>query len=159
MTATRKNPRIKRLIEWIIFYVLVIVTFLMFIYMQAKDVNTLGFTTGQIDLTTSKSKYTVSDSISYTITNNLASSIVIDSSCPSEPLHIYKWDNSTWTRIHDTASITACGAIPTQQSLVPGTSVTRTFDAWKIYSRNQAFTVLSHLLPITPACRTPIFKL
>lgn len=127
----RKIRRTKRLIEWIIFYTLLIVTFLLFMYMQAKDVNTLGFASGQINLTTSKNKYTVGDSIAYTITNNLATSVVITSSCPAEPLHVYKWDNGQWSRIHDTATANSCTTIPSQLSLASGKSITRTYDAWK----------------------------
>lgn len=131
---TLRNIRRKRavkLVEWIIFYTLLIVTFMLFIYMQANDVNTLGFSSGQINLTTSKNKYTVGDSIAYTIKNNLSVPIVITSACPVEPLHIYKWSNGQWTRVHNTASATTCNSLPAQQSLAPGTSLTRTFDGWK----------------------------
>lgn len=130
-TKSTRRQRISKLVEWILFYTLLIVTFVLYMYMQASGVNTLGFATGQIELTTSKSKYTVGDSISYTIKNNLSVPIIVTSSCPAEPLHVYKWANNQWTRIHDTAATTACSTIPAKQSLAAGASLTRTFDSWK----------------------------
>lgn len=131
MMLRHNSIRVKRLAEWIFFYCLLVAVFALFIYWQAKDVNTLGFLSGTIDLTTSKTSYTVGDSIAYTITNHLQDPITIPSTCPAEPLYVYKWQNSQWNRIHASASQSACVTVPKQISLAPGASTTQTLDNWK----------------------------
>ena len=133
MSAQRRptSARIKRFIEWGIFYILLIAAFALLIFWQAKDVNTLGFLNGTIDLTTSKSSYTVGDSIAYTITNHLKDPVTITSACPAEPLYIYKWQNSQWNRIHANADKTTCATVPAQIILTQNASTTQTLDNWK----------------------------
>lgn len=125
------NRRFRRIMDWSIFYILLIAIFALVIYWQAKDVNTLGFAKGTIDLTTTKSKYTVGESVAYTLTNKLQETLTLPSACPLEPLAVYKWDNSKWTRIHATTDANTCVTMPAQTNLAAGASITQSFDSWK----------------------------
>ena len=125
----QRNKR-KRLICWIFFYILLVEGFVYLFYSQAVKVNTLQFDTGQLQLTTSKVKYTVGDSISYTLKNNLAHAVSFENACPQEPLYVYSWENNAWVRIHDTAAISACANMAKQTTIQAGATYSETFDNW-----------------------------
>ena len=130
LATIRERNKHKRVFGWIFLYVVLIATFVFSVYWQAKRVNTLGLASGRLQLTTSKSTYTIGDSISYTLKNNLEKPITLVTSCPQEPLYVYSWANNAWARIHDTATASACSGEPPQQTIPVGGSYTQTFDKW-----------------------------
>ncbi len=129
ITVRERNKR-KRIINWALFYIAVIGFFGYFIYQQAININTLDFAHGTLQLTTPKTKYTVGDSISYTLKNGLSESISLASTCPAEPLFVYEWTNNAWVRIHDTAKASACNGVPAERTIPAGGSYTQNFDNW-----------------------------
>ncbi len=106
----KKKNKYKRILAWTLFYILVFIGFLVAIYWQSNKVNSLEFPQGQILVSTSKTNYTVGDTINYTITNKLVNPITLINHCPNEPLHVYVWKNYQWVRIHSKEKSSLCGA-------------------------------------------------
>lgn len=133
MTADRnmrQRNRRKRFAGWTLFYAVVFAVFLLVIFWQARRVNTLEFPRGQLELTTSKTKYTAGDTVTYTIKNGLSTSVKLVSRCPQEPLHVYQWKNNQWARIHDTAKSSVCNGQPNQTVVQSGGSFTGNYKNW-----------------------------
>lgn len=128
--AARERNRHKRLVGWVFFYLLVVVAFVFAVYLQARRVNTLSFASGTLQLTTSKTKYTVGDPISYTLKNGLNQPITFANACPAEPLYAYSWTNNSWVRIHDTTPASSCAGEPKQRTIPAGGSYTQSFANW-----------------------------
>lgn len=147
MTANqtvRHRNRLKRIVGWIFIYLLIFAAFMAVMYRQAIKVNTLDFPKGQIQVTTSKTKYTVGDTITYTINNGLNKAITLVYNCPQEPLHVYQWVNNTWNRIHDTATAAACAGQPNQFSIPAGGSVTKNYAAWaNLFNKPGIFRIVA----------------
>jgi hypothetical protein len=129
VTIRERNKR-KRLVGWIVFYLLLIGVFAFAVYWQTKRINTLDFASGTLQLATSKTKYTVGDTISYTLKNGLSEPITFTNTCPQEPLYIYSWTNNSWVRTHDMATASACAGEPNQRTIPGGGSYTQTFAKW-----------------------------
>ncbi len=128
-TIRERNKR-KRLIGWALLYVFLIAAFIFAMYWQVKRINTLSFASGTIELSTSKTKYTVGDPISYTLKNGLSQPITLLNNCPNEPLYTYSWTNNSWVRIHDTAAASTCQGEPKQRVIPAGGSYTQSFSNW-----------------------------
>jgi hypothetical protein len=126
----KRSPWLK-IAVWSVFYTVILGGFAYYMYTISKDVNTYGFVNGSIQVATSQAKYTVGDTISYTLTNNLASPITLVNNCPQEPLHVYKWENSQWQRIHDTAGSGACDSAQKQITIASGQAINGSFANWK----------------------------
>ncbi len=130
LTTIRVRNKRKRLIGWALLYALLITSFILAMYWQVKRINTLSFASGTIQLSTSKTKYTVGDPITYTIRNGLSQSITLINNCPGQPLYTYTWTNNSWVRINDRASASACAGEPKQQVIPAGKSYTQSFAKW-----------------------------
>lgn len=118
-------------IAWIIFYAFLFIALLFGIYKLADTVRTRSLPTGDIRLKVPYSKYLVGEAVSFSITNNYNSPVYITNNCPSEPLAVYKRENNSWIRLHDTASISAC-ADEQRQVEVPAKGVVNgSFAPWK----------------------------
>ncbi|HVC36529.1 MAG TPA: hypothetical protein VNE40_03780 [Candidatus Dormibacteraeota bacterium] len=129
LTVRQRNHR-KRLFGWIFFYLLVLAIVVAIVYLQGSKVNTLELPNGQLQLTVSKSKYTVGDTVQFTIRNNFSSPIYLLNKCPQELLHVYQFKNSAWERIHDTATSSSCSSAQQKITIPPGTSTTKTYADW-----------------------------
>lgn len=111
MTNVQKihqRNRFKRLGVWIAIYLLVFGIFLAVILHQSSRVNTLGFAAGQIGLTVSNAKYTVGQTVDFTIINQLDKPITLVENCPNAPLHVYQWESNQWVSIHSTSTTIIC---------------------------------------------------
>ena len=128
--AIRERNKRKRLAGWVCFYLLLIAAFAFVVYWQAHRVNTLGFAGGTLQLTTDKTKYTVGDTITYTLKNGLSQPITLANNCPQEPLFVYSWTNNSWVRIHDPAASSTCSDLHGQQTVTAGASYTQNFTNW-----------------------------
>jgi hypothetical protein len=129
LTIRERNKR-KRLFGWILIYIILIACFIFAVYWQTKRVNTLGFASGELQLTTSKIKYTVGDTVTYTLKNGLSQPLTFVNTCPQEPLFVYSWTNNTWVRIHATAASSACSGEPKQRTIAAGGTYTQSFADW-----------------------------
>ncbi len=130
LTTIRERNKLKRLIGWVLLYILLISIFAIAVVLQTRRVNTLNFASGELQLTTPKTQYTVGDNISYTLRNNLSLPITFVNACPQEPLYVYSWVNNSWVRIHDTAAASACHNTPRNTVIRPGSSYTQSFADW-----------------------------
>lgn len=130
LTTIRERNKRKRLAGWLVFYAMLIALFIFSFYSQAKKVNTLNFASGQISLTTSKTKYTVGDQISYTLKNGLSQPITLLNDCPQEPLFVYSWNNNSWVRVHDTAAASTCTNEPKTRTIPAGGSYSQSLSNW-----------------------------
>lgn len=128
--AVRQRNHRKRLFGWIFFYILLFAAFIAVVYLQGEKVNTLQLPNGQIQLTTSKSKYTVGDTVSFSLKNNFSTPIYLVNKCPQEPLHVYQYKNSSWQRIHDQAGANACSNTPAKITIPAGGTVTKNYASW-----------------------------
>lgn len=129
ITIRERNKR-KRLFGWILLYLVLLAGFAFNVYWQAKRVNTLTFASGTLQLTTSKTTYTVGDPINYTLKNGLSTPITLLNTCPQEPLYVYSWANNSWVRIHDTAAASACAGEPKQHTIPAGGTYVQSFANW-----------------------------
>ncbi|HUY53366.1 MAG TPA: hypothetical protein VMV24_02200 [Candidatus Dormibacteraeota bacterium] len=130
LTTIRERNKRKRLAGWILLYLLLILGFVFLMYWQTKRINTLNFARGMMQLTTSKTKYTVGDTVAYTLKNGLSQPITLLNSCPKEPLYVYSWTNNSWVRIHDTAGASTCNGESKQRTIAPGGSYTQSLANW-----------------------------
>lgn len=131
LSTIRVRNKRKRLVGWVVLYLLLTLSFVFAVYWHAKHVNTLNFASGEMQLTTSKTKYTVGDTISYTLKNVLNQPITFINTCPNEPLYVYSWtNNSSWVRIHDVSVASACVGEPKQRTIAAGKSYTQNFTKW-----------------------------
>lgn len=133
MTATgsvRHYGRVRRMIGWIVFYLVVLEAFVAIVYWQGSQVNTSEFAKGQLELTTSKTTYTQGDTVSFTLKNRLSQPITMINDCPHEPLHVYQWKNQQWTAIHDTKDTVSCVGQPAQTVIPVNGVVTKDYARW-----------------------------
>lgn len=128
--SVRQRNRRKRLIEWIAIYIAIFAAFLVIIFWQSGKVNTLGFPAGQILLSVSKSKYTVGQTVAFTITNDLSNAITLVDNCPNEPLHVYQWESNQWVRIHAQAKSSNCNNQANRTVIQPHATLTRNYANW-----------------------------
>ncbi len=128
--AVYAKHRTRRIILTILFYVILFIAFLLLMYQQANKVNTLEFAAGQIQLTTSKTKYTVGDTVTYTIKNGLNTPITLLFDCPNQPFHVYQWTNNQWVSMTAKAKPSACTNQPKQVKLAPNATLTKNYSAW-----------------------------
>ncbi len=135
MTIRERNKR-RRLVGWILIYLLLLIVFALSIYWQGRRVNTLGFVPGTIQLSVPKTKFTVGDKISYTLKNGLSKPITLLNNCPNEPLFVYSWTNNSWVRIHSTAKASACINQPKKRVIKAGSSYTQSFADWPSLFKN-----------------------
>ncbi len=129
MTIRERNKR-KRLIGWIIFYLILIAGFTFAVYLQSQRINTLGFANGTLQLSVPKTQFTVGDPVSYTLKNGLNEPITFANTCPQEPVFVYSWTNNSWVRIHDIASASTCAGNPKQLTIPTGGNYTQSFANW-----------------------------
>ena len=125
----RKNHH-KRLINWSLFYSLLAVLFIIFFVKQINNVNTMNFAPGQLNLTMSKSSYTVGDNISFSIKNNFNVPITLIDKCPKPWLHVYSYSSGIWNQISATASASYCQSQPSQLVIKPGDTISENYNAW-----------------------------
>lgn len=142
-TVRQRNHR-KRIVSWVLIYLCIFASFLAVVYWQARKVNTLDFPNGELQVSVSKDKYTVGDTINYTIKNGLVNAVTLVNKCPQEPLHVYQWESNQWVRIHDTANATACAKQPRQTRIAPGGSVTQNYAPWsKLFAKPGIYRVVA----------------
>lgn len=122
--------RYKRLFLWALAYAVIMAIVGGVVLRQAHKVNTLDFAPGKLTLATTKQKYTVGDTVGYTITNQLNTPITLLDLCPQEPLHVYSWKDNAWQRVHASAADAQKCAANKQQTIAPGASISGDYANW-----------------------------
>lgn len=128
--VVRHRNHHKRFFGWLLLYIAIILLFLAYVYRQGSKINTLQLPSGEIQLTTSKSKYTVGDTVSFTIKNTFSSPVYMVDKCPQELLHVYQFKNSAWVRLHDNAKSSACPVDKKTVAISAGKSITENYANW-----------------------------
>jgi plastocyanin len=130
LATVHERNRHKRVVGWVLFYSVLIASFIFIVLWQANRVNTLGFASGRLQLTTSKIKYTVGDTVSYTLKNGLDHPITLVNTCPQAPLYAYSWTNNSWVRITDSAAASSCAGEQPTHTIPAGGSYSQNFANW-----------------------------
>ena len=128
--VVRHRNHHKRFFGWLLLYIAIILLFLAYVYRQGSKINTLQLPSGEIQLTTSKSKYTVGDTVSFTIKNTFSSPVYMVDKCPQELLHVYQFKNSAWVRLHDNAKSSTCPVDKKAVAIDAGKSITENYANW-----------------------------
>lgn len=122
--------RYKRVLLWAIVYAGIMALVGVIVLKQARRVNTLDFASGKLSLTVTKQKYTVGDTVGYTINNQLSAPITLLDLCPQEPLHVYAWKDNAWQRAHASATDATKCAANKQRTIAAGASVSGDYANW-----------------------------
>ena len=117
-------------IFWIIFWFVLLVLIVYGLYQAASTIQMRKLPTGQIQLVVPYSKYVIGETVTFTVKNNYNSSIYLTNSCPAEPLNVYRQENGTWVRIHDTASTNDCTDEHRQIEIAANGSASGSFGPW-----------------------------
>ena len=56
---------------------------------------------GFVELKLNKTKYQLGEQISFRVINHFPTPIYVLNQCPSEPLHVFKWNGESWIQLHD----------------------------------------------------------
>ena len=128
--SMQKRKRNNRFVRWAIFYLLVFGAFLAFVYAQGRQIPTYALPDGRITLSTDKTMYAAGDTVSFSIANGLNSPITLVNNCPQEPLHVYQWQNGSWTSIHDTSDAANCRTQPARVTIAAQRTYTTTYARW-----------------------------
>lgn len=118
-------------IRWIIFYVILAIIGIWALTKYAQSLYTLRIPKGVITLDIPYTEYLVGERIDFTLTNHYNSTLYVPNHCPSEPLAVYKLNESTnsWERIHETTS-GACDTQSRRFSIEPGQSISGNYGLW-----------------------------
>jgi hypothetical protein len=85
---------------------------------------------GQVTVTTSKQRYELDEEIQFGIVNDSGSAIKIDNDCPQEPLIVYRWNKSSWERVHSYVSSSVCPNQDRQIAIGPHSSLSGSYKNW-----------------------------
>jgi hypothetical protein len=96
----------------------------------AAKIRTHTLPVGGVELSMPYSKYLIGEPITFTLRNNYNSPVYVENACPNEPLNVYLLKNTTWIRLHDTATLQACPSEDRQISVPPNGIINGNFLAW-----------------------------
>lgn len=117
-------------LAWIAFWIVFLGFLIYGLYQAASTMQLRSLPTGQIQLIVPYSKYIVGETVTFTVKNNYNSPISLTNGCPSEPLNVYRLENGSWVRIHDTAAINECPKENRQIVIAANSSVSGSFAPW-----------------------------
>ncbi len=95
-------------LRWLGVFIVLLVCIVFASFVALDRVRTYSLPTGGVQLSMQYSQYLVGEPVSFTIKNGFNSPISIATSCPSEPVAVYRMAGKQWLRIHDTATATLC---------------------------------------------------
>ncbi len=123
---------LRRTLLWVAFYgaiaavvVLAVALTNHYLHERTNDID------GQVNISLSKLKYEVGEEIQFSVVNDSGSTVIIDNDCPQEPLMVYFWKDSKWTRIHKYISEDVCPNQDRQISVKPRKSLTGSYKYWR----------------------------
>lgn len=120
----------RRLIAWSLLYLILVVVFLIAFLTQIMKVNTLQIPSGYLQIVSQKTKYTVGDTVSFSLLNGYNTPIQLYNKCPKPWLHIYQFKNQVWNQISAIANITQCASEPQSLTIAPHKSITENYSLW-----------------------------
>lgn len=118
-------------LKWGVIYVLIFSVLAGIFMLIVGRIHTYSIPVGSFQLTVPYAKYQVGDTVTFTLKNNFNSTVYVTDDCPSEPLAVYRFDNSTWVRVHDDVSLINCETKDRQIAIAAGGERTGSFADWK----------------------------
>ncbi len=88
---------------WFVLYILVISAAGASAFYLYEKHDSDQLPSGYISLELGKTEYQLGETIEFDVINHFPVNIHVANQCPSEPLHVYRWENDEWVQIHDTA--------------------------------------------------------
>lgn len=123
------HPKVTYL-KWGVIYVLLFGMLGVILYLVAGRIHTYSIPVGSFQLTIPYAKYVVGDIVTFTLKNNFNSTVYVADDCPSEPLAVYRLENTTWVRIHDESALDSCDGKDRQIAIPAGSERTGSFADW-----------------------------
>lgn len=124
-----RNPhKAKRF--WIVFYVSLSVLLLGMFWIAASKIRTYIVPSGAIQLNIPYKAYAVGEPITFTLKNSYNSAIYIANNCPAEPLAVYRYENGTWVRQHQTTDPSNCHDAERQIKVDAGAEQSGSYANW-----------------------------
>ena len=120
----------RRLIAWSGLYIVLIVVFLIVFLSQIIKVNTLQLPVGYLQLVSQKTKYTVGDTVSFSLLNGYNSPIQLYNKCPAPWLHIYEYKNQIWNEISAKTTSSNCLTQPQILTIKSHQTITENYKLW-----------------------------
>jgi hypothetical protein len=166
-----QEHRLRRLIAWAAFYVLIFLLFIAGLYFAATQIRTHTLPVGQIKLSIPHSQYVVGEPITFQIINNLNAPIYVVNKCPAEPLAVYYNQGGVWLRIHSSSkSIKECPDENRQEPIAANSVRNGSFQDWAaLFAKPGQYRIVAiveqyNALPyqdfevITPPAPAPVVK-
>lgn len=129
-----RSPRMTRNhhLLWILLYVVLIAAIAVFLLHEYREHSQNQLPSGHIELKVSKKRYQPKEIVSFSVTNYFPTAIYVENDCPSEPLHVYKWENNTWIQIRDEAKekLSSCYKQGRRVAVAANSSVTYNYKDW-----------------------------
>lgn len=114
-----------------VWYAVVIVLAGVVGYQTVHGTSAQSLPSNKVQLQMSKQSYKVGEVVRYTIVNGLTNAILVANNCPNEPLMVFRQQQGTWVRIHDTATNSdKCLSEPRSYAIVPNAQVSSTYLFW-----------------------------
>lgn len=124
------HPRVTY-VKWGLIYALIFGLLAVIFYLVAGRIHTYSIPVGSFQLSVPYAKYVVGDTVTFTLKNNFNSTVYVADECPSEPLAVYRLQDTTWVRVHDEATLASCEGKDRQIAIPAGSKRTGSFDDWK----------------------------
>jgi len=124
------HPKVTYL-KWGVIYALLLGMLAVIFFLVAGRIHTYTIPVGSFQLSVPYAKYQVGDTITFTLKNNFNSTVYVTDDCPSEPLAVYRLENSTWVRVHDEISVVSCETKDRQIAIPANTARAGSFADWK----------------------------
>ena len=113
-----------------IFFIALCLTLFAIMYAVTDSIRTHTMPVGQIELAVPYSKYLVGEEVKFTIKNHYNSPIYFTNKCPAEPLNVYRLENGSWVRVHDTATNKDCAKEERQIMIPANSNASGSFAPW-----------------------------
>lgn len=125
-----QRSRRKRWIFWILVYVVLVAASFFSARWVLHRLDRDVVLEGNVELAVPKARFAVGEDVSFTMKNDLETSIFIINGCPKEPLHVFRWNGKTWDAVHATTTKSYCEGQSRMIEIPAKRSVTYSYRAW-----------------------------
>ncbi len=126
----RENGLRKRIEEWGAFYILLIMLLVFIGIWASHQIGEEELPPGHVAVSVSKTKYKLGETVVFTVKNNFSVPIYVNNYCPSEPLNVYRWENTEWKRIHYKTDKSSCSGQTRQITIPPNGAKEYSYKDW-----------------------------
>ncbi len=125
-----RRSRRKRWVFWILVYVIVLVISFFAARWVLHRLDRDVVLEGNVELSVPKARFAVGEEVSFSMKNDLESSIFIVNGCPKEPLHVFRWNGSSWDAVHATTEKSYCEGQSRMIEIPAKGTVSYSYKAW-----------------------------